>query len=259
LDSQGYYIAEAARSEYGCSDNWSGGGGGGGSSGTTCGGNPCGENIISCCSWQGSDVCVNPDGSCPDQGNQCGSNYCNVGETCCSGNICNVNSDCSDSGGETHDCSYLSNGYWDSVSQSCQSSGTTECEPGYSWDSTMSQCVSSDSNAGGGETHDCSYLSNGYWDSVSQSCQSSGTTECDPGYTWDSNMGSCVSSDSNMGGDCGWLNGGYWDSSSMQCLCYSQYVNDGNNNCVPYDSGSGGGEHYMEPYGRRLKYLRGRT
>jgi hypothetical protein len=209
-------------------------------------------------------VCANPDGSCPQEGNQCGSGstYCELGETCCSGQVCSVNGVCPDSGGgETHDCSYLSNGYWDSVSQSCQSSGTTECEPGYTWDPMLSQCVSSDSNpgGGGGETHDCSYLSNGYWDSLSQSCQSSGTTECDPGYNWDSNMGACVSSDSNVGGDCGWLNGGYWDSSSMQCLCHSQYVNDGNNNCVPYDSGSGGGEQFMDPYYRRLKYLRGHT
>ena len=151
LDSHGYYIAEAARSEYGCTDNWSGGGcnhngicdswesaddcssdcgcnnnnicefargetestcwadctcnsngvceslrgeaygncedcssdTGGSSSGTTCNGNPCGENIISCCPYHGSQICANQDGSCPLEGNICGSNYCQVGYTCC--------------------------------------------------------------------------------------------------------------------------------------------------------------------------------
>jgi hypothetical protein len=159
------------------------------------------------------------------------------------------------------------NGYWDPATNSCQSSGSTECDPGYSWDSMLSQCVSSDSNpgGGGGETQDCSHLSNGYWDTTSNSCQSSDLdTTCAPGYNWDSSTRQCVSSDSNMGQDCGWLNGGYWDSSTGRCECYSQYVNDGNNNCVPYDSVGGSYGEYLQPY-RRLKdsssqkhYLRGR-
>jgi len=288
LDSHGYYIAEAARSEYGCSDNWSGGGGeggscnnngiceawesadfcndcgcnnnnicesqrgetestcwadctcnsngvceplrgeaygncedcssdtGGGSSGTTCGGNQCGENIISCCPYHGSEVCQNLDGSCPLEGNQCGSNYCNVGEQCCSGNVCSI--ECTDSwNGDT--------GGGDSGGGEAPSGGFDPCPGGtmglYGCESSQPRCESPREWSG----TDC--VCNSPYHDFGGTCR-------EPTYE-----------------DCLSPRGSSWDGT--QCVCASQYVDNGYGECVYYDSGSGGDQFMDSGYYRRLR------
>jgi hypothetical protein len=300
LDSHAYYIAEAARSEYGCTDNWSGGGGeggscnnngicdswenadfcndcgcnnnnicesqrgetestcwadctcnsngvceslrgeaygncedcssdtGGGGSGTTCNGNPCGENIISCCSYQGSEVCANPDGSCPEQGNQCGSGtmYCNLGESCCSGQVCSSGGICPDSW--NGDTGGGDSGGGDSGGGEAPSGGFDPCPGGYMG---MYGCESSQPS--------CSYPEGSRWTGAECACEY--PKQDFGGYCREPNDQDCLN-----------LRGSSWDGT--QCICASQMKDGGMGECVPYDSGSGG-DQFMDPnyYRRRLR------
>ena len=259
MDSQGYYAYEAARSNYGCS-SWNGGGGGDGSSGTTCNGNQCGENIISCCSWQGFDVCANSDGSCPQEGNHCGTTYCELGESCCSGNICSTNGICPDSGGGGGD--YGGSG---SGTSGCNNDYICQPENGETYDNCYADCHAYNNgggdNGGSGDTgsggtdpcpggwmgpygceypeRTCDYPQGSYWTGAECACPS---RQISPeGYCRDPNEKDCVSP-----------RGSSWDDYQQRCICASQMVDNGMGECVPYDSG--GGEHYIEPYyHRRLR------
>lgn len=289
LDSHGYYIAEAARSFYGCPGDGGGGGGGGGgsSSGTTCNGNPCGENIISCCPYQGSEVCANPDGTCPQEGNQCGTGYCTIGETCCSANVCSVAGACPDSGG----------GGGGGGGGSCNNNGI--CESWENADYCSSDCGCNNNNiceSGRGETPytcgmDCGCNSNSYCEAERgeaygncEDCSSNsggeppngGFNPCPGGWmgpngceypgqgsncvsplSWSGTDCVCNSPYMDFGGtcreptneDCLSPRGSYWDGT--QCVCPSQYIDGGMGECVPVDNGGG---QYLDPsYGRRLR------
>lgn len=291
LDNNGYYIAEAARSEFGCSGNWDGsGGGGGGGGGVTCAGNPCGENIISCCPYQGSETCANPDGTCPEQGNQCGSGtmYCDLGESCC-GSVCSVGGVCPDSGGggtcngngicdpwesadDCNDCGCNYNNICEAARGEdeycpddcglCNSNGV--CEPLRGEVYGSCEDCSSDTSSGGGEapsggTNPCQ--GGGSWNWQTSSCESSQPSCSSPeGSIWTGAECACESPKMNFGGvcrepvqeDCLSPRGSTWDRDQGRCLCASQMKDDGMGECVPYDSGSG--EQYMDPnYYRRLR------
>jgi hypothetical protein len=282
LDNAGYYLGEAARSHYGCNN-----GGGGGGNTITCGGNQCSEGINSCCTYQGNEVCGNFDGSCPQEGNQCGTGYCNVGEQCCSGNFCTSESECPNNGGGEfcNNDGICNNGEnadfcpsdcgcnFDGICQSgrgettdycpsdcgCNSNGICEPHRGEAF-GTCEDCSytpdegngSDDGGANNGGTNPCP----GGWMGTNGNCEYPPPT-CNEGFEWNGADCSCYSPKIDFGGicreaterDCLTPRGSSWDDYQQRCVCPSQSIDNGMGDCVS-DS-----NNFIDPYYRRLRGL----
>jgi len=207
-------------------------GGGGGSNAIGCGGNLCSEGILTCCSYYGNQVCANSDGSCPQEGNQCGGGYCNLGESCCSGSVCSTNGICPDSGGgggcnNNGICDNGENADFCSSDCGCNYDGTCQSERGETVDTCGNDC-GCNSNAicepGRGEA---------YGNCEDCSGNSGGNNLCPGG--WMGPYGACEypQPGSHCESD---LQGSYW--TGAECACPSPLQNLGNGRC---EDGPGGG------------------
>ena len=201
-----------------------------GGSGSICGGNICSAGAI-CCTYQGSEVCSDSYGQCPQEGNQCGTGYCEIGESCCSNNVCSIGGVCPDSGG----------------GGSCNGDGI--CDNGENADYCSSDCgcnYDGICQSGRGETiytcgNDCGCNSNAicesqrgeaYGNCEDCSGNSGGFDPCPGG-----SMGMNGCEYPQPGSDCSsQLEGSYW--TGTDCACPGSSRNLGNGRC---EEGGGGG------------------
>ena len=194
--------------------------------GITCGGSQCFQGVTSCCTYQGTEVCANSDGTCPQEGDQCGSNYCPLGESCCSGSVCTINGICPDSGGggscnNNGICDNGENADFCSSDCGCNYDGTCQSERGETVDTCGNDC-GCNSNAicepGRGEVY-------GNCEDCSNSGGGGGYNPCSGGW-----MGMNGCEYPQQGSDCSSrLEGSYW--SGTDCACPGSLQNLGNGRC----------------------------